>query len=100
MAVSLTRLCGHQQLRELAGASTFERGRIYFSHGRVISMSATDGTVTALVQGTQVYRVRLWERGGKLQYSCACPFAIEGAFCKHCVAVGLKLTQTTHQDLE
>jgi len=89
MTVSLRRLLGPQQLRERAGKQVFERGQHYAASGRVASLAVADDTVTALVQGTQVYEVRLWLRGGELQYSCTCPFAAEGAFCKHCVTVGL-----------
>jgi uncharacterized Zn finger protein len=41
------------------------------------------------VQGTQRYRVRLDLAGGALAGSCTCPVGRDGAFCKHCVAVGL-----------
>ena len=89
MTESPIRPLSQQQIRELAGAGTFERGEQYASGGRVISLTVNGGMITALVQGTEVYEVKLWQRGKKLQYSCTCPFAVEGAFCKHCVAVTL-----------
>ncbi|MBI4481544.1 MAG: SWIM zinc finger family protein [Acidobacteria bacterium] len=41
------------------------------------------------MQGTRPYRVKLWLQDGELEYSCTCPVGNDGAFCKHCVAVGL-----------
>ena len=48
-----------------------------------------ENTVSAKVRGTQTYRVKLWPKSGNLEYSCTCPVGRDGAFCKHCVAVGL-----------
>jgi uncharacterized Zn finger protein len=45
-------------------------------------------TVTAKVKGTHTYTVKLREDDGELDYSCTCPKGDEGAFCKHCAAVG------------
>jgi hypothetical protein len=33
--------------------------------------------------------VKLWAQDGDLASSCTCPMGTDGAFCKHCVAVGL-----------
>lgn len=46
-------------------------------------------TLAAQVHGTQTYRVNLRAAGDRLDFDCSCPFAAEGAFCKHCVAAGL-----------
>jgi hypothetical protein len=35
------------------------------------------------------YRVELWVEDGEPAWSCTCPAAEEGSFCKHCVAVAL-----------
>jgi uncharacterized Zn finger protein len=92
MGVSLKGLINEQLLAEIAGRSTFERGQHYAANGRVLSITEMENqTITAQVQGSQLYEIRLWLKGKKLQYSCNCLFAIEGAFCKHCVAVGLAL---------
>lgn len=45
--------------------------------------------ITAKVQGTRPYRVKLWIEKNALEYSCTCPMGADGVFCKHCVAVGL-----------
>ena len=53
------------------------------------SLRPRDSGVKATVQGTRSYRVHLWVEDGELGYDCNCPIGYEGAFCKHCVAVGL-----------
>lgn len=47
--------------------------------------------VRAIVEGTESYRVQLSWADGELLGDCSCPMGSEGAFCKHCVAVGLVL---------
>lgn len=72
-----------------AGARSFERGEEYFSRGQVRSLVEYKGTLTARVQGTEPYQVKLWAESGILRYFCTCPVGQDGIFCKHCVAVGL-----------
>ena len=76
-------------LRRLAGGKSFERGEDYFLSGQVKAFAEHEQTITAKVQGTQTYRVKLWLEYAELDYSCTCPMGVEGEFCKHCVAVGL-----------
>src|SRR5690349_21052276 len=76
-------------LRRLAGARSFERGEDYFDGGRVTSLVEHRGKLTAIVQGSEDYRVELSVRIGELDYDCTCPVGEDGAFCKHCVATGL-----------
>lgn len=78
-----------QELRRLAGPRSFERGEDYFERGYVGKLAEYQGRITASVQGTQRYGVKLWVDGGRLHHDCTCPVGDEGAFCKHCVAVGL-----------
>jgi len=78
-----------QTLRQLAGGRSFERGEDYFASGRVGSLVEHAGKLTATVQGTDEYRVTLFADGDTLASDCTCPMGAEGAFCKHCVAVGL-----------
>lgn len=87
-------------LFELAGKATFERGQDYVTKGLVLSISKkTDKLITAQVQGSQLYEVNLWLKAKTLQYSCNCPFALEGAFCKHCVAVSIVYCKVTKTDI-
>jgi len=76
-------------LRRLAGSTSFHRGENYFSGGHVRSLEEHRGAVVAKVDGTEIYRVRLWLEKNDVAYSCSCPASGDGAFCKHCVAVGL-----------
>jgi uncharacterized Zn finger protein len=73
----------------MAGTRSFERGEDYFGNRQVVAIAEHNGTITAKVQGTQLYRVKLWIDKGELEYSCTCPVGEDGEFCKHCVAVGL-----------
>jgi uncharacterized Zn finger protein len=52
-------------------------------------LTSDNGSIEAHVLGTRRYDVKLWVERGRLEYSCTCPVGIDGAFCKHCVAVGL-----------
>ncbi len=92
MPASLLNNISRSTLRQLAGERSFERGQIYFDEERVRGLVEFEGTVAATVEGTGDYRVKLWaDDEDSLGYSCDCPFADGGNFCKHCVAVGLTL---------
>ena len=93
--MKLRRLLTREALRALTGATTFARGEAYLAQGRVMAWTETAGQIEAVVQGSQSYQVRFWVRGKTLAYSCTCPFAVEGACCKHCVAIGLRLLDST-----
>ncbi|WP_329050289.1 SWIM zinc finger family protein [Streptomyces violaceus] len=83
---------GEDDLRALAGARSFERGLGYLD--AVSGLEVGDGSVTAVVHGTDSYEVEL-ALGGEdgLSAWCDCPYGQEGNFCKHCVAVGLTVLQ-------
>lgn len=87
-------------LREYAGTSSFERGKSYFDSGAVFSLETYEGKIAAKVSGTRDYRVKLWaEDEDELGYDCNCPYADEGNFCKHCVAVGLAWINERKKDI-
>ncbi|GIF06862.1 SWIM zinc finger family protein [Actinoplanes siamensis] len=77
-----------QDLRRLAGATSYERGRDYVDAVGTVD-ELPDGVV-ATVEGTESYVVRLTDSAG-LHGECSCPYGRDGNFCKHCVAVGLSL---------
>ena len=85
----LTRLLTPTSLRRLAGARSFDLGEEYYTDGLVSGLVQDGDTLAAEVHGTQTYRVKLQAVGDRLKHDCSCPFAAEGAFCKHCVAIGL-----------
>jgi len=71
----------------LASARSYERGFAYFEAGRVGPLRASTRRAGATVQGSEAYSVELRAEGEELRFSCSCPVGLEGAFCKHCVAV-------------
>ncbi|MPZ46093.1 MAG: hypothetical protein GEV05_22455 [Betaproteobacteria bacterium] len=88
--MTLGQLVTRANLEALAGAAVFRRGEAYFSAGVVERLRATGDRITAKVEGSTIYPVELWHDGdGELEYDCTCPYAADGDFCKHCVAVGL-----------
>lgn len=82
-------LISRATLERRAGATSFQRGEVYFSSGAVRRLRATGNQITATVQGTQAYQAELRNENGQLACHCTCPHAADGAFCKHCVALGL-----------
>ncbi|MDQ8701138.1 hypothetical protein RCO28_01375 [Streptomyces sp. LHD-70] len=79
---------GEDDLRALAGARSFGRGLGYLD--AVSGLEVGDGSVTAVVHGTESYEVELTLGGDDGPSGwCDCPYGQEGNFCKHCVAVGL-----------
>lgn len=85
----LNELITRASLEEAAGAAVFQRGVAYFADAAVGRLLASDEMVAAQVEGSAIYRVELWAEEGDLAYDCTCPHALDGYFCKHCVAVGL-----------
>lgn len=76
-----------EDLIHFAGAKSYHRGVGYVSQ---VSGLAFDGrTVRGTVAGTHVYRVELTPTRRGMEWDCDCPWAEEGNFCKHCVALGL-----------
>ena len=76
---------------ELAGPRSYPRGVAYHREGRVESEAGSDARLRARVRGTLPYVVELWVDGRQPRWSCTCPAADDGSFCKHCVAVALSL---------
>ena len=87
------------QLLDIFDASTvhrlttdrvIRRGEQYRDSGAVVITALSTTTVTADVQGTHRYEVRL-DASGDPDWRCSCPAAVDGDFCKHCVAVAAEL---------
>lgn len=89
MIASLKDVLTEPALRRMAGARSFERGVWYFNGKHVQSIASQRSEITGKVEGTRVYRVRLWAERDGLDYSCTCPMGEDGECCKHCVALGL-----------
>ena len=75
----------------LAGPRVYPRGVSYVRDGRVEQAEVRDGRMGATVRGTMPYFVELWADRGRPRWSCTCPAAEDGSFCKHVVAVALSL---------
>ncbi|MFC7274141.1 SWIM zinc finger domain-containing protein [Paractinoplanes rhizophilus] len=76
-------------LEELAGSRSFSRGLGYVE--AVVNVRDLPNGVVATVHGSDAYQVRLYDTDGEFDGECDCPYGEEGNFCKHCVAVGLRL---------
>ncbi len=89
MARLIDGVLGESALAELAGETVFARGEGYVQYVR--GLQVRPGVAEASVQAKRVYRVRLaWGPDG-IGGDCSCPHNVEGNFCKHLVAVGLKV---------
>ncbi|MBM3148165.1 MAG: SWIM zinc finger family protein, partial [Actinobacteria bacterium] len=89
MATDFETVFSPEALRAYAWGRSYERGTAYAADGRVKRLTVTDREASATVRGSRAYRVRLWIGDGRPAFSCTCPVADDGLFCKHCVAVGL-----------
>jgi uncharacterized Zn finger protein len=76
-------------LEALADSRSFGRGRAYID--AVTNVRDLPNGVVATVHGSDAYQVRLYDTDGELDGECDCPYGEQGNFCKHCVAVGLRL---------
>ena len=66
-------------LRQLAGENFFARGEEYFAKGRVRQLHVAGERVTARVNGSRTYRVKLWRGRGELHFSCNCAAGTRGS---------------------
>jgi len=83
-------------IRTHTAGGSFERGEEYFADGAVRSIKQTgDHTLKAQVQGSDVhpYLVTIQFDADDVQaVTCTCPY-YEGSWCKHIVAVLLKVLE-------
>ena len=82
-----------QLVKDLAGSAAFFRGVGYLRDGRIASVESRGDRVVATVRGTVPYGVELWLNDDEIGWTCSCPAAEDGSFCKHCAAVALSLTR-------
>lgn len=67
------------------------RGRNYWRAGAVKNLHCTQEKITADVEGTRLYRVEITLAGDAVATMfCTCPFAKEGANCKHMARFSLR----------
>jgi len=76
-------------LRRAAGDGALARGRAYAKEGRVELLSAGPNGASAIVRGSERYRVEVISQPGGLRGRCQCPAFDRDPVCKHMVAVAL-----------
>lgn len=89
-----------ESLAESAGDTVFQRGRSYAIRGRCALVREADASSTWRVQGTRDYEVELSFDGSELRAQCICPYAQDGATCKHIVASALAWRMRLAPDAE
>ncbi|MGH8908234.1 MAG: SWIM zinc finger family protein [Egibacteraceae bacterium] len=87
--ISVGVLADRDLLVGLAGLPVYLRGVDYHADHRVELVDLLAHRVTARVTGTSPYEVVLRVVDGVLAWSCTCPYAEDGSFCKHAVAAAL-----------
>lgn len=83
---TLTDVFAPARVIDLAGRGAYLRGAAYAREGRTVLEDESDATLRATVRGSVPYTVELRVGEGAPQWSCTCPAAEDGSFCKHCVA--------------
>ncbi len=65
-----------------------ERGLDYYLDDRVSDLHISDKKIEAVVEGSEDYRVKILIDDDEItDMSCSCPYASDGAPCKHMAAV-------------
>ena len=87
-----------------AGAAVAQRGRAYQAEGRITEIDLrNDRIAVCQVEGDSGdYEVQVRAVAGKdgLAFTCDCPHADDGNFCKHMVAAGLELAEYLDEEAE
>lgn len=79
-----------ETVHRLATDRVIRRGTSYQNNEAVTITALTATSVVADVRGTHRYEVR-FDVSERPDWSCTCPAAADGEFCKHCVALALEL---------
>ncbi|MDE3016769.1 MAG: hypothetical protein KGI29_07640 [Pseudomonadota bacterium] len=82
-------------LREWAGDKVFGRGEDYYHENCVNLLNHTSQQAIAEVEGSQPYRVEWKLAGPTAMADCTCPAMPQYGFCKHAVALGLMLIDSS-----
>jgi len=82
-------------LCEWAGDKVFSRGEDYYYENCVKLLEHTPQQAIAEVEGTQPYRVEWKLVGPTAMADCTCPAMGQYGFCKHAVALGLMLIDSS-----
>ena len=76
------------QWQHLFPKRILDRGSGYYKAGRVHDLTETGSGYTALVQGSEEYRVEITVKDNNVRsMTCTCPYSEDGPRCKHMAAV-------------
>jgi uncharacterized Zn finger protein len=93
-------LITEKAIRALANAKSFARGQEYYREGAVSDVTRRGNRVTAEVEGSELYEVTVILDDGEVdEAQCTCPYDWDG-YCKHVVAVLLKLAHASDEVTE
>lgn len=80
--------------KELFAPHILERGWNYYEDGMVENLVRTGYGFRAAVEGTETYTVKIKMQRNKIaDMECTCPYAEDGAHCKHMAAVLYELEE-------
>lgn len=82
-------------LREWSGDKVFQRGEDYYHENCVTIKHHSSEQAVGEVEGTQHYRVEWKIAGPSATADCTCPAMAQYGFCKHAVALGLMLIDSS-----
>jgi uncharacterized Zn finger protein len=93
-------LITEKTIRALADTKSFGRGQEYYRDGAVSEVIRRGERVTAEVEGSELYDVTVVFDDGEIDEAhCTCPYD-QGGYCKHIVAVLLKLAHGSDEVAE
>lgn len=74
--------------KKLFSKTILDRGYQYYSEGTVEDIDISDKLITAVVWGSEGYKVEITLSDGEIEdMYCSCPYAADGEYCKHMAAV-------------
>ena len=90
-----------EEIKKICSPTIYNRGIKYYKEGRVHLKNRNPDSVTAAVDGEQLYYVHITFQNGRIgDYLCTCPYyQTMGSACKHIVAA-LKTRQAELSESE
>ena len=78
------------------------RGKSYYKENRILDIWYQDDTITAYIDGSEIYRIELRANDEELNnFYCSCPYSEDGEYmCKHIAAVLYYLEENDIPELE
>jgi uncharacterized Zn finger protein len=86
-----------ETIHDLCTEAVFERGLTYREEGRIRQLDRFGDTVTARVQGTELYETSVDLDSDEFDPHCTCPYSGPGE-CKHVIAVLLDIADDMPDD--